>query len=113
MNNYDEVPDKVIIKISIMLEPFIDDITPEKIYDLIANRNRLIKQEPTLEIKQWITTTQAANHLCCTRQTIYNLIKAGKLRHRYLGTGVTKGKLRILIEDVLYRDPIQKRGQTV
>lgn len=107
----DEVPDQVFIKISIMLEPFIDDITPEKVYDIIINRDRLTKPKPSLETPQWITTKQAAKHLCCSKQTIYNLIKAGKLRHRYLGGGVTnnKGKLRILLEDILYQEPNPKR----
>lgn len=106
MTNYDEVPDKVLIKISIMLEPFLDDIDPEKVLKMIESRNLSNKSIPKTD--QWITTDEAAEALSCTRQTIYNMIGQGRLKHRYLGNG-TKSQLRILLDDIHKNEPKRKR----
>lgn len=103
----DEVPDKVLIKISIMLEPFLDDIDPGKVLKMIESRN-ISDSKSISKTDKWITTDEAAEALSCTRQTIYNMISQGRLKHRYLGNG-NKSQLRILLDDVYKNEPKRKR----
>lgn len=105
----DDVPDQVITKISIMLEPFLEDITPLKVLAMIEHRNESFEPEPLPE--EWLTTQQAAKSLSCTQQTIYNMVKSGRLTHRYLGGGIgnSKGQLRILLSNIFETEPKKKK----
>lgn len=95
----DEVPDQVIIKISNILEPFLDDITPIKVLDMINKRNATEELETKLNEVKWITTKQAADILNCTQQTIYNMIKQDRLTFRRLSDG-PRAQVRILQSDL-------------
>jgi len=104
LNINDEVPDLVIVKISNILEPFLNDINPQKVLSMIEDRNT--SKDAELGSK-WLTPEAAAKALECTRQTIYNMVKSNRLTHRYLGNG-PKAQLRILLEDI-YQSEVKEK----
>jgi excisionase family DNA binding protein len=67
----------------------MDDVSiplPTSVVDLIIERTMQRLEGSAFKAEPWVGVDQAAAHLCCKRQRIYDLVSRRTIPHRKEGT---------------------------